>query len=355
MHIIINAEFCSDSFLGRLSPLKLTSFTHHRGNKLGDDGAPLPHLTLLAVGEVWEDASDAFGAGRPARVHHDQHLHYGGVHISERWETGGKKTKCEMKNMRKQKRGSWGKPCWKFQCHACCVLLGHCLDDKDIFASHWLLDLYPCFYGNKQKVEKRRWAAQEPMRASHKHAHAHSYLQGLSVSFKCLCSSTTTTDPHTHTHSIEFQKCGSHSKEIRSHNVSWSRAKCLADTEGNSAVISLNMFGSKQPICPMDFICKRATTISPVPRKRMRYALSHTKKKKKCFLSCSDIMWRSGLQAATVWEASYVLIFYWCSLTGGTAAPRLPTLTRSPDIAKTATAMRHLLEKTRTSHTFIYC
>lgn len=64
MHIILNAEFdFTDSFP--------TSFTHHRGNELGDDGAPLPHLTLLAVGEVWEDASDAFGAGRPARVHHD--------------------------------------------------------------------------------------------------------------------------------------------------------------------------------------------------------------------------------------------------------------------------------------------
>lgn len=39
---------------------------------------------------------------------------------------------------------------------ACCssFLLGHCLDDKDIFASHRLLDLYPRFYGNKQDVRR---------------------------------------------------------------------------------------------------------------------------------------------------------------------------------------------------------
>lgn len=70
MHIIINAEFYRP-VSSSISPLKLTGFTHHGGNELGDDGAPLPHLTLLAVGEVWEDAGDAFGAGRPARVHHD--------------------------------------------------------------------------------------------------------------------------------------------------------------------------------------------------------------------------------------------------------------------------------------------
>lgn len=67
-------------------PLPLTSFTHHGGNELGNDGAPLPHLTLLAVGEVGEDARDASGAGRPARVHQDQHLHYGRVHIPEKEE-----------------------------------------------------------------------------------------------------------------------------------------------------------------------------------------------------------------------------------------------------------------------------
>lgn len=61
----------------------LTGFAHHAGDELGDDGAPLPHLALLAVGEVGEDACDALGAGGLARVHHDQHLHDGGVHISE--------------------------------------------------------------------------------------------------------------------------------------------------------------------------------------------------------------------------------------------------------------------------------
>lgn len=61
----------------------LTSFTHHAGDELGDDGAPLPHLTLLAVGEVGEDTCDALGAGGLTGIHRDQHLHYGGVHISE--------------------------------------------------------------------------------------------------------------------------------------------------------------------------------------------------------------------------------------------------------------------------------
>lgn len=81
----------------------LTSFTHHRGDELWDDGASLPHLTLLAVGEVREDACDASGTGCPARVHHDQHLHYGGVHVSdtaERWrEKRGGMTMLHMSEM----------------------------------------------------------------------------------------------------------------------------------------------------------------------------------------------------------------------------------------------------------------
>lgn len=36
------------------------------------------------------------------------------------------------------------------------VLLGHRLDHKDIFASHRLLDLHPCFYGNETGCEDER-------------------------------------------------------------------------------------------------------------------------------------------------------------------------------------------------------
>lgn len=61
--------------------LRLTGFAHHGGQQLGDDGAPLPHLALLAVGEVGEDARDALGAGRLTRIHHDEQLHDGGVHV----------------------------------------------------------------------------------------------------------------------------------------------------------------------------------------------------------------------------------------------------------------------------------
>lgn len=71
------------------SLLPHTSFTHHGGNKLGDDRAPLPHLTLLAVGKVGEHTSDASSARCPACIHHDQHLHDGGVHIPESVETWG--------------------------------------------------------------------------------------------------------------------------------------------------------------------------------------------------------------------------------------------------------------------------
>lgn len=150
----------------------LTSFTHHRGDELWDDGASLPHLTLLAVGEVREDACDASGTGCPARVHHDQHLHYGGVHVSdtaERW---------------REKRGGWqsfiwvrcfrGKACWNDQLRASSFLLGHCLDHKHIFASHRLLDLHPRFYGNKQDMI----AGGAARKCAHINTHlcTHSYL-----------------------------------------------------------------------------------------------------------------------------------------------------------------------------------
>ena len=65
----------------------LTSLAHHGGDELGDDGSPLPHLALLTVGEVWEHARDAACTRGPARVHCDQHLHDGGVHVSEKGKT----------------------------------------------------------------------------------------------------------------------------------------------------------------------------------------------------------------------------------------------------------------------------
>ncbi len=74
----------------------LTSFAHHGGDKLGDNGASFPHLTLLAVGEVREDARDTSGTRCPACVHHNQHLHYGGVHVSETAEGRRQKTNVKM-------------------------------------------------------------------------------------------------------------------------------------------------------------------------------------------------------------------------------------------------------------------
>jgi len=60
-----------------------TSFTHHGGDEFGHDGAPLPHLALLAVGEIRQNARDAASTRGPAGIHQDQHLHDGGVHIPE--------------------------------------------------------------------------------------------------------------------------------------------------------------------------------------------------------------------------------------------------------------------------------
>lgn len=164
-----------------LPPSKLTSFTHHRGDKLGDDGAPLPHLTLLAVGEVGEDARDTSCTRCPARVHHDQHLHYGGVHISDTAEGQNEKTGGEDESGTVvTKHVKWarcfrGKLCWNFQWCVCSVLLGHCLDHKDVFASHRLLDLYPCFYGNKQDM-RRRGAARTHAHLTQTRSSTHSYL-----------------------------------------------------------------------------------------------------------------------------------------------------------------------------------
>lgn len=59
----------------------LTRFAHHGGQQLGDDGAPLPHLALLAVREIGHYAGDAVGTGSAAGVYHDQQLHDGRVHV----------------------------------------------------------------------------------------------------------------------------------------------------------------------------------------------------------------------------------------------------------------------------------
>lgn len=121
-----------------------TGFTHHGGHEFGDDGASLPHLALLAVREVGEDARDAPGTRGLAGVDHDQHLHDGGVDVPDeksrrRRREGGFKTRseAELKSF-----------VFIF------FSLGHSLDHKDIFASHRLLDLHPCLYGNGQSVSE---------------------------------------------------------------------------------------------------------------------------------------------------------------------------------------------------------
>lgn len=59
-----------------------TRLGQHGRQELAHDGAPLPHLALLAVGEVGNDADDVPGAGGLQGVGHDQQLHHGRVHIS---------------------------------------------------------------------------------------------------------------------------------------------------------------------------------------------------------------------------------------------------------------------------------
>ena len=41
----------------------LTCFCQHGCQELAHNGAPLPHLALLAVGEVGDDANDVPGTG----------------------------------------------------------------------------------------------------------------------------------------------------------------------------------------------------------------------------------------------------------------------------------------------------
>lgn len=64
----------------------LTCFCQHGCQELAHNGAPLPHLALLAVGEVGDDANDVPGTGGLQCIRHDQQLHHSRVHVSE---TGG--------------------------------------------------------------------------------------------------------------------------------------------------------------------------------------------------------------------------------------------------------------------------
>lgn len=74
-------------------------------------------------------------------------------HLWQREGAGRSKTKTEGGRNAKWMRCFGWKRRWDVNA-VCSFLLGHCLDDKDIFASHRLLDLYPRFYGNKQDVRR---------------------------------------------------------------------------------------------------------------------------------------------------------------------------------------------------------
>lgn len=50
----------------------LTCFRQHGRQELAHDGTPLPHLALLAVGEVRDDSDYVPGTGRLQCVSHDQ-------------------------------------------------------------------------------------------------------------------------------------------------------------------------------------------------------------------------------------------------------------------------------------------
>lgn len=68
-----------------------TCFGQHGCQQFAHDGAPLPHLALLAVGEVGDDPDDVLSARGLQSVRHDQQLHDGSVHISSWRRTEGNK------------------------------------------------------------------------------------------------------------------------------------------------------------------------------------------------------------------------------------------------------------------------
>lgn len=65
-----------------------TCLRQHGRQQLAHDGAPLPHLALLAVGEVRDDPDNVPGTGGLQCVRHDQKLHHSCVHISETVKIG---------------------------------------------------------------------------------------------------------------------------------------------------------------------------------------------------------------------------------------------------------------------------
>lgn len=74
-------RLCRALGVGRTHPL-LPAWTPGAAH----NGAPLPHLALLAVGEVGDDTNDVPGTGGSQRICHDQQLHHGRVHVSETGE-----------------------------------------------------------------------------------------------------------------------------------------------------------------------------------------------------------------------------------------------------------------------------
>ena len=53
----------------------ILQLTHHLSKQFGHNAASLPHLALLAVGKVWDDAHNIACRGSLASIGHDQQLH----------------------------------------------------------------------------------------------------------------------------------------------------------------------------------------------------------------------------------------------------------------------------------------
>lgn len=84
----MNSRSASDGgWCSWLSPCRArTCFGQHRSQQFADDGAPLPHFALLAVGEVRDDPNDIPGTGCLQGISHYQQFHDSSVHIPERFK-----------------------------------------------------------------------------------------------------------------------------------------------------------------------------------------------------------------------------------------------------------------------------